>query len=104
VTDNLLDLAVRLEVLEHLSCKRSVNLQAVDEGGNGDEAVGLDILLDPVVLLLGKNDVVLGLVLDYTAVSGDSYCERPRRAGAWGMRRDKWKSSSSVPTVFAECA
>jgi hypothetical protein len=87
VTDNLLDLAVCLEILEHFSCERSVDLQAVDEGGNGDEAVGLDILLDTVVLLLGENNVVLGLVLDYTAISGDSCCKGPGARGSMADAR-----------------
>jgi hypothetical protein len=72
VTDDLLDLAVRLEVLECLPCEGSVDLQAIDEGRNGDEAVGLDILLEPVVDLLVENNGVLGLVLDCATVSGGS--------------------------------
>ena len=76
MSDNLLDLTVGLEVGKRLSCKRAVDLQAIDEGGNSDEAVGLDILLELVVGLLVENDGVLGLVLDYMAVSGDSSPER----------------------------
>jgi len=74
VTDNLLDLAVLLEVGERFPCKRAVDLQAIDEGGNGDEAVGLDILLELVVGLLVEDDSVVGLVLDYVTVSGDLLC------------------------------
>ena len=76
VTDNLLDLTVGLEVGKRLACERAVDLQAIDEGSDGDEAVGLDILLELVVGLLVENDGVLGLVLDCTAVSGDSSPER----------------------------
>jgi hypothetical protein len=72
VSDDLLDLAVGLKVLERLPCEGAVNLQAVDEDGDGYEAVRLNILLEPVVDLLVENDGVLGLVLDYAAVSGDS--------------------------------
>lgn len=64
VTDNLLDLTVGLEVGKRFPCERAVDLQAIDEGGNGDEAVGLDILLELVVGGLVENDGVLGLVLD----------------------------------------
>ena len=69
MSDNLLDLAVGLEVGKRFPCDRAVDLQAIDEGGNGDEAVGLDILLELVVDLLVENDGVLGLVLDYRNVS-----------------------------------
>jgi hypothetical protein len=72
VTNNLLDLAVCLEISERLAGERTVDLQAIDEGGNGDEAVGLDILLELVVGLLVEDDSVVGLVLDYVAVSGES--------------------------------
>lgn len=53
MSNNLLDLAVGLEVSEGFPCDGSVDLQAIDEGGNSDEAVGLDILLELVVDLLG---------------------------------------------------
>jgi hypothetical protein len=72
VSDNLLDLTVGLEVVERLPGERSVDLQAIDEGGNGDEAVRLDILLELVVDRLVENDGVLSLVLDCVAVSGGS--------------------------------
>jgi hypothetical protein len=77
VTNNLLDLAVCLEVGKRLAGERSVDLQAVDKGCNSDQAVRLDILLEFVVGLLVEDDSVVGLVLDYAAVSGDS-CERVR--------------------------
>jgi hypothetical protein len=77
VSDNLLDLTVGLKVVERLPCERAVNLQAIDEGGNGDEAVGLDILLELVVDRLVENDGVLGLVLDCMAVSGGSPSKAP---------------------------
>ena len=64
VSDNLLDLTVGLEVSERFPCERAVDLQTIDESGNGDEAVGLDILLELVVGGLVENDGVLGLVLD----------------------------------------
>jgi hypothetical protein len=72
VTDNLLDLAVCLEVGKRFSCKRSVNLQAIDKGRDGDEAVGLNILLELVVGLLVEDDGVVGLVLDCMVVSGEA--------------------------------
>lgn len=72
MSDDLLDLTVLLKVGKRLSCKRAVDLQAIDEGGNGDEAVRLDILLELVVGLLVEDDGVVGLVLNCAAVSGNS--------------------------------
>ncbi len=64
VPNNLLDLALLLEVGERLPCERAVDLQSVDEGGDGDEAVGLDILLELVGGGLVEDNCVVGLVLD----------------------------------------
>jgi hypothetical protein len=80
VSDNLLDLTIGLKVGKRLSCKRAVDLQTIDEGGNSDETVGLDILLELVVGLLVENDGVLGLVLDCEIVSGDSSLWNPKCA------------------------
>jgi hypothetical protein len=67
VADDLLDLAVLLEVVEGFPCERTVDLETIDEGGDGDQAVGLNILLEAVVLLLVEDNSVLGLVLDCAA-------------------------------------
>lgn len=64
VTDNLLDLALLLEISKRSPCQGSVDLETVDEGGNGDQAVRLDILLELVVGLLVEDDGVVGLILD----------------------------------------
>jgi hypothetical protein len=64
VADDLLDLAVGLEVLEGFPGERTVDLETIDEGGNGDQAVRLDILVELVGDVLVEDDGVLGLVLD----------------------------------------
>jgi hypothetical protein len=64
VADNLLDLAVGLEVSESLAGKAAVDLETVDKGGDGDQTVGLNILLELLGGGLVENDGVLGLVLD----------------------------------------
>ena len=92
MSDNLLDLAVRLEIVQRFPCKRTVNLQTIDEGGNGDEAVRLDILLELVVDLLVEDHGVVGLVLDYASVSGGS-CSRDfesARRGAQAVELVGW--------------
>jgi hypothetical protein len=64
VTDDLLDLAVSLEVSKSLAGKATVDLETIDEGGDGDQTVGLNILLELLGGGLVENDGVLGLVLD----------------------------------------
>jgi len=48
VTDDLLDDTLLLEILERLAGDRAIDLQSIDEHGDGDEAVGLHILLESV--------------------------------------------------------
>jgi len=67
VCDHLLDLSLLLEVLEALACERAVDLESVDEGGDGNEAVRLDVLVELVGSGLVKEDGVLGLVLNCDA-------------------------------------
>ena len=64
VTDDLLDLTLLLEISQSPPCQRTVDLQSVHEGGNGDEAVRLDILVELVGSGLVEDDGVVGLVLD----------------------------------------
>lgn len=65
MSNNLPDGALLLEIVEGLSGERSIDLKTIDERGNGDEAVGLDVLVELVRGLLVEDDGVLGLVLDY---------------------------------------
>jgi hypothetical protein len=69
VTNNLLDLSLLLEISEGLAGQAAVDLETVDEGGDGDETVGLDILVESLSGLLLEDDGVLGLVLDCMAKS-----------------------------------
>ena len=67
VTDNLLDGTLLLEIGEGPAGERAVDLETIDEGGDSDQAVGLDILVELVRGLLVEDDSVLGLVLDCCA-------------------------------------
>ena len=67
VADNLLDLTLLLKVSKSPAGQAAVDLQTVDEGGDGDETVGLDILVKSLGSLLLEDNGVLGLVLNYTA-------------------------------------
>lgn len=64
VTDNLLDLALLLEVLKSLTGEGAVDLKTVDKGGDGNETVGLDVLVETLSDGLLEDNGVLGLVLD----------------------------------------
>ena len=69
VANNLLDLALLLQIREALPCQRAVDLKSVDQDGDGHEAVGLDILVELLRGRLVQDDGVLGLVLDCAYVS-----------------------------------
>ena len=59
-----LDQALLLQLLQALAGERAVDLQAIDESGDGDETVRLDILVELVGSGLVEQDGVLCLVLD----------------------------------------
>lgn len=64
VCGDRLDHALLLEVTDALASQRTVDLHAVDENGDGNEAVRLDILVELIGGALVENDGVLGLILD----------------------------------------
>lgn len=67
--DDGLDLSLLLKVLEALAGQGAVDLESVDEGGNGDETVRLDVLVQLVGSGLVEDDGVLRLVLDCSRLS-----------------------------------
>lgn len=70
VANNLLDGTLGLEVGEGAAGEGAVDLQAIDEDGDGDEAVGLDLLVEALLEGLVKDDGVDGLVLHCSANLG----------------------------------
>ena len=68
MSHDLLNLALLLHSMKHLARNGSVDLQSVDESCNCDEAVGLNVFVEPFADLLVENDCVVGLVLDYFEV------------------------------------
>jgi len=64
VANDLLDLSLLLEVGKSLASQAAVDLETVDEGGDGHQAVGLDILVELLKGGLLEDNGVLGLVLD----------------------------------------
>lgn len=65
MSNNLLDDAFLLKVGQTSAGNGSVDLHSVDENRDGDQAVGLDILVKLVGGGLVEEDGVLGLVLNY---------------------------------------
>ena len=61
---NGLDDALLLKVGKALAGERSVDLHAVDEDSNGNQAVGRNVLVELLGGGLVEEDGVLGLVLD----------------------------------------
>ena len=92
MANNLLDLALLLQVLEAPPGEGAVDLEPVDEGGDGHETVGLDILIELVGSGLVKDDGVLGLVLD---------CSQSRRvSGCRGIQHVENLRSQSEAYPF----
>lgn len=67
MAEDLLDLTLLLEISKSLAGQATVDLQTVDKGGDSDETVGLDILVELLGGRLLKDDGVLGLVLNYNS-------------------------------------
>lgn len=70
MANNLLDGTLGLEVGEGAAGEGAVDLQAIDEDGDGDEAVGLDLLVKTLLEGLVEDDGVDGLVLHCSAILG----------------------------------
>jgi hypothetical protein len=68
--DHRLDLTLLFEVLQTLPGKGSVDLKSVDEDGNCDKAVGLNIFVELLGGGLVKQNGMLGLVLDWREITG----------------------------------
>lgn len=86
--DDGLDLSLLLEVLEALAGQGAVDLKSVDEGGDGDETVGLDVLVQLVGSGLVEDDGVLRLVLDCSRLlAGVAALEGEPHRGAADFQR-----------------
>lgn len=69
MTDDLLDLTFTLEGVESLAGETAVDLETINEGGDSDQTVRLDILVESLEGGLVEDNSVLGLVLDCTKMS-----------------------------------
>jgi len=67
VANDLLDQTLLLQVGKSLAGQAAVDLETVNKGSDGNQAVGLDILVELLGGGLVEDDGVLGLVLDYTS-------------------------------------
>ena len=65
MSHDLLDLPLLLQITQRLPRQTSVDLETVDERGNGDQAVGLHVFVEFVRGGFVEDDSVVGLVLDW---------------------------------------
>lgn len=79
VSNNLLDDTSLLQILEATAGKGAVNLQTIDQHSDGDESVGLDILVELLGNGLVEDDGVLGLILNYSKFSVIALISSQRR-------------------------
>lgn len=66
---HLLDLPLLLQIIQCLPCEATIDLQSINEGGDCDEAVGLDVFVEFVGGGFVEDDGVVGLVLDCSRFS-----------------------------------
>ena len=62
--NHLLDLALLLQIIQRFPCQAAIDLQSIDERGDGDETVGLDVFVEFIRGGFVEDDGVVGLVLD----------------------------------------
>lgn len=61
---DLLDLPLLLQIIEGFAREGTIDLEAIDEGGDGDETVGLHVLVEFVRGGLVEDDGMVGFVFD----------------------------------------
>lgn len=66
-----------LKVSQGLAGQAAVDLETIDEHGDGDQAVGLDILVELVGDGLVEEDGVVGLVLDCSPCQSGAFPSKP---------------------------
>lgn len=94
--DNLLDLTLLLQIIECLARQTSIDLQPIDQGGYGDEPIGLHVLVEFLGGGFVEYDGMVGFILDCTR--GERCQLRMRRSRGLDCR---WQDSSisSFPGV-----
>ncbi len=63
--NHLFDLSLLLQITQRLPCQTTIDLESVDERGDCDEAVGLNVFVEFVGGGFVQDNGVVGLVLDY---------------------------------------
>lgn len=61
---HLLNLPLILEIIQRLPRQRPINLQPIDERSDGDEPVGLDVLIQFIRGGFVEDDGMIGFVFD----------------------------------------
>ena len=83
MSHHLLNLSLLLQIVQRLPGETAIDLQSIDEGGDCDEAVGLDVFVEFVRGGFVEDDGVVGLVLD---CSGKHDLVRASSCAALGSR------------------
>ena len=103
MSHHLLDLSLLLQIIQRLPCETAIDLQSINEGGDCDETIGLDVFVEFVGGGFVENDGVVGLVLDcsdtHDSVRGGSCAVLvTRRGDASGPRMES--DGANVPFPF----
>jgi hypothetical protein len=99
VSNHLLDLPLLLEVLQTFPRQRAIDLESVNEGRDGNKAVGLHVLVQLVGGGLVEKDGVLSLILDCTDRSQYWQISTQAQGPSAGLRAAHpfpWTTSSSA--------
>lgn len=64
MSHNLFNLPLLLQIIQRFAREGPIDLEAIDEGGDGDETVGLHVLVEFVRGGLVEDDGVVGFVFD----------------------------------------
>lgn len=64
MSNYLLNLTLLLQVVQCLPCETPIDLQSIDERGDSDQAVGLDVFVEFVGGGFVEDDGMVGLVLN----------------------------------------
>lgn len=90
---NLLDLALLLQILERLPRQTAVDLEPIDQRGDGDEPIGLHVLVQFVRGRFVEDHGVVGFILYW---KGGVSCRVGREEG----REEGREKGGGVPFPF----
>lgn len=84
MSHHLLNLPLLLQIAQRLAREAAIDLQAVDERGDGYQAVGLHVFVELVGGGFVEDDGVVGLVLDCVSIIWSAVSFFYLRGRDWG--------------------